>query len=164
MEEGAKMEITVKFNVPDLVGNVNCHACDHSSVDDDYDWILVCDIFKKQLVNAVPCAECVEARRIHKSCKSCIEMPDDGTCEKCGDTLLTTKDRYVEVRKGSNVNLNVQCDCGWTGKTTELYHNVDSNDAGMWCDQLECPKCYTVIENIDELNRAECVEARKGSK
>ena len=40
----------------------------------------------------------------------------------------------------------VRCACGWVGGSSERYHRVDSNDDGMWCDQLECPKCYTVID------------------
>jgi len=31
---------------------------------------------------------------IHR-CEDCIEIPDDGTCDKCGDSILTTKDAYV---------------------------------------------------------------------
>jgi hypothetical protein len=30
-----------------------------------------------------------------KDCRDCAEMPDDGTCDKCGDTLLTTKRMFT---------------------------------------------------------------------
>ena len=41
----------------------------------------------------------------------------------------------------------VRCDCGWCGLRSELLHRNDSGD-GWWCDQLECPKCLAVIENL----------------
>jgi len=31
-----------------------------------------------------------------RTCKTCIELPDDGTCDKCKDTILTTKDVYIK--------------------------------------------------------------------
>ena len=31
----------------------------------------------------------------YRSCANCAEMPDDGTCDKCGDSILTTKDAFV---------------------------------------------------------------------
>ena len=33
-----------------------------------------------------------------RECKDCEELPDNGSCDKCGDTILTTKDMFV--RKG----------------------------------------------------------------
>ena len=33
-----------------------------------------------------------------RRCEDCAEMPDDGTCDKCGDSILTTKDAYVPNR------------------------------------------------------------------
>ncbi len=30
-----------------------------------------------------------------RRCEDCAEMPDDGTCDKCGDSILTTKDAFV---------------------------------------------------------------------
>jgi len=34
-----------------------------------------------------------------RRCSDCAEMPDDGTCEKCGDSLYTTKDAFVANEK-----------------------------------------------------------------
>ena len=33
-----------------------------------------------------------------RRCEDCDEMPDDGTCDKCGDSILTTKDSFVAKR------------------------------------------------------------------
>ena len=41
--------------------------------------------------NPSPEAGCSALRR----CEDCAEMPDDGTCDKCGDSILTTKDAFV---------------------------------------------------------------------
>ena len=46
--------------------------------------------------NPSPEAGCSALRR----CEDCAEMPDDGTCDKCGDSILTTKDAFVPNTSG----------------------------------------------------------------
>ena len=40
------------------------------------------------------CAE-MDARH-RRRCEDCIEFPADGSCTKCGDSVNTTKDAFIE--------------------------------------------------------------------
>lgn len=48
---------------------------------------------------------------ITRRCESCAEMPDDGTCDKCGDSILTTKDSFVTKSAANRMPLKLLPPC-----------------------------------------------------
>jgi hypothetical protein len=42
----------------------------------------------------------LEAEGVQRRCENCLELPDDGTCDKCGDSILTTRDAWTHKAEG----------------------------------------------------------------
>jgi len=34
-----------------------------------------------------------------RTCETCMELLDDEICDKCGNTILTTKDAYISIKR-----------------------------------------------------------------